>query len=232
MKKILIGLAVVLVLLGAAFVFAGPKQAAVEVSTTPTTTPEAAPTEVAVTEGTYRVDPAESTFEWAAKKPLIEGYIDSGSIGITDGTVNVGTSTADGVFSLDMNTLKVGLTAKKPGQEEALEKHLKSADFFDVAKYPTASFTIKSVTPATTTTAALTYVITGDLMMKGKKNSISFPAKIYLAGDVLHAEAATEIDRTKWGITYGSGNFFKSLGDNLIDDMVAISFSVVAPKVQ
>ena len=72
------------------------------------------------------------------------------------------------------------------------------------------------------------YKIVGNLTMKGVTNEINFPAKIYLKDGALHAEASFAIDRTKWKITYGSTNFFKSLGDNFIDDMVELAFNIVA----
>ena len=227
--KVIIGVVVVvLIALGAWFVMGSGVKAPGEDSATPTN----AEGRSVVTSGTYRLDPVQSEFKWAGKKPLIEGYINSGTIGVTDGTVIVDGTKVQGVFSLDMNTLKVGLTAAKPGKEGALEGHLKSDKFFDVAKYPVANFTIKSVTPTSDSDTTFVYVITGDLVMKGKTNEISFPATIFQKDGVLTAEAQTEIDRTKWDLTYGSGNFFEDLGDNLIDDMVAVSFKVVAPLVR
>ncbi len=140
----------------------------------------------------------------------------------------VSEDSATGFFTIDMNTLSVGLTATKPGKEGALEKHLKTDDFFDVETYPTATFAIKSVTPAS---EPMTYTLTGDLTMKGKTNELSFPATIYLNDEgKLIAEASFEFDRTKWDITYNSGNFFQDLGNNLIDDMVAMRLTLVAEK--
>lgn len=180
-----------------------------------------------VTPGQYQVDPARSEFKWAGKKPLIDGYINSGTIGIKEGTITVGEGTAQGSFTLDINTLRVGLTAKKPGQEGALEGTLKSERFFNAAQYPTATFAITSVAPLDESQNR--YTVTGNLTLKGTTHEISFPASIYLEGDELVASAETEIDRTKWGITFGSSNFFENLGDNAISDMVAISFRIVAP---
>ena len=177
-----------------------------------------------VTPDTYTVVPEESTFEWSGQKPLIDGYVNSGTIEITDGSITVTDTTATGTFVLDMDTLHVGLTAKKPGKEGALESHLKGQGFFDVATYPTATFTITGVSPL----EEQTYTVTGNLTMKGVTEEISFPAQIYEVNDTLHAKANFEIDRTRWGITVGSGSFFENMGDNLIADEVAISLSLVA----
>lgn len=183
-----------------------------------------------VPEGEYTVVPTESRFTWEAKKPLIEGYINSGTIALKEGMIEVGTSTAMGDFTVDMTTLKVGLTATKPGKESALEAHLKSKDFFEVEKYPATTFVITSVTPMSDSSTTFVYTVTGDLTMKGKKNPITFPAKIYLKEGKLHADATVEVDRTKWGITYGSGSFFDNLADNAISDTFALTFALVAER--
>lgn len=184
-----------------------------------------------VAPGEYTVVSAESKLNWSAKKPLIEGYINSGTIDLKEGTISVGTSTAAGSFTIDMSTVHVGLTAKKPGKEGALESHLKTKDFFDVEKYPTGTYTIKEVVARPDSATTFMYDVKGDLTLKGKTNELSFPGKIYQKDGKLIAEVTTEFDRTKWDVTYGSGNFFKELGDNLVDDMVGLSFTLVAtPK--
>ncbi len=183
-----------------------------------------------VPEGMYQVIPEESHFTWEAKKPLIPGYINSGTIGLKEGQIDVGESTATGEFTVDMTTLKVGLTATKPGKESALEKHLKSKDFFEVETYPDTNFEITSVTSQADSETTFVYSVKGNLTMKGETNEITFPAKIYFKDDQLNAEATVEVDRTKWGITYGSGSFFDNLADNAISDMFSLSFHLIAER--
>ena len=45
---------------------------------------------------------------------------------------------------------------------------------------------------------------------------------------LLKARGTFQIDRTKWGITFGSGNFFSNLADNAIDDMISLELNLVA----
>lgn len=180
--------------------------------------------------GMYTIDTAKSVVNWAAKKPLIDGYINSGTLRVTAGTITIATNATQGSFTIDMNTLDVGLTAKKPGQEGKLEEHLKTERFFDVAKFPTATFVITQVTPVATPTTDQTHTLTGDLTMKGVKHTVTFPAVVYAENGTLFARATTEIDRTKWGITAGSKNFFENLGDNMIDDMIGLSITLEAKQ--
>lgn len=180
--------------------------------------------------GTYTINPEKSLVNWAAKKPLIDGYINSGTLKVTEGSVTVAPTATQGSFTIDMNTLDVGLTAKKPGQEGKLEEHLKGERFFNVAAFPTATFVITQVTPVANPTTQETHTLTGNLTMKGATHAVSFPAVVTATDGTLMAKATTEIDRTKWGITAGSKNFFENLGDNMIDDMIGLSITLEAKK--
>lgn len=179
--------------------------------------------------GSYTVVPEESTIRWAGKKPLIEGYVNTGSFSLTGGSIAVRDAEATGEFVIDMNTLSVSDTPTKPGMESTLEGHLKSDRWFAVEGYPTATFRIVEVTPLPDSSTTFVYTVRGELTLKGQTHEVTFPATIYEDADgMVHADASFEFDRTKWGITAGSGSFFDNLADNVIDDMVALSFSVVA----
>lgn len=92
--------------------------------------------------------------------------------------------------------------------KEQLLHHLKSADFFNMALYPEASFSITKVQPypggIPDAIAGANYLIGGNFTMLGKTNAISFPADINITGNKLSVEAKFEIDRTKWGMHYAS----------------------------
>lgn len=191
----------------------------------------AAAERMVVTEGMYKVVPSESTLTWAGKKPLVSGYINSGSIGINSGDITVTDGAATGSFVIDMNTLSVSATPAKPGQESSLAGHLQGERWFDVATHPTARFEITSIAARPDSDTSVTYDVTGTLTMKGVSGELTFPALIYIDDmGMLQAQASFEFDRTKWGITAGSGSFFDNLADNVIDDMVGLSFSLVAEQ--
>jgi polyisoprenoid-binding protein YceI len=190
----------------------------------------AAPEDASVpADGTYAVVPEESTVSWAGKKPLLEGYINTGSIAVSGGSITVFGTEATGEFTLDLETLSVSVTPTKPGQENALEGHLKGERWFDVATYPTATFAIDRIAPRADSEETHVYDVSGNLTLKGQTHPVSFPATVYQSGDGrVHARGALEVDRTQWGITAGSASFFDNVADNAIDDMVALSFSLVA----
>lgn len=187
--------------------------------------------EVTPKAGNYSIDTEASVIGWSGQKPLISGYVHKGVIKFKEGSITIGDATASGSFIIDMNTIEAtSLGGGKAGKESALEKHLKSADFFNVEKFPTASVTIESVSPVAG--VANEYTVSGTLSIVGKSNPITFPAKIVAdKNGVLHANATLSIDRTVWGITYGSGSFFDNMANNAIDNTIALELSVVATNI-
>jgi polyisoprenoid-binding protein YceI len=100
---------------------------------------------------------------------------------------------------------------------EKLTKHLKSADFFDVEKFPTAKFESTSVARD-----GEGYVITGNLDLHGVQKSISFPATIEIADGAIRAQAEFSINRFDFGIVYAG------MADDLIREEVLIKLDLVA----
>jgi polyisoprenoid-binding protein YceI len=112
-----------------------------------------------------------------------------------------------------------------------LLNHLKSADFFDIALHPNASFTLSRVSDyignGTGAIEGANQYITGDFTMIGKTLPISFPAKIDFVNDSLKLEATFKLDRTKWGMNYASD---PDLGDHYINKDVEIHLKVQAGR--
>lgn len=188
-------------------------------------------TNTLVTDGNYNLIVSESKLNWAGRKPLVEGYINSGTFDITKGAIEVEDAESTGIFEIDINTLSVSETKAKPGAETALEGHLKGGGWFNVEEFPTATFTINTVTPRIDTETTFVYDVIGTLVMKGETGELTFPANIFLDDEgKLIVEAELDFDRTKWGLTAGSGLFFDNLADQIIDDLVKLSFRLVAEK--
>ena len=72
--------------------------------------------------------------------------------------------------------------------------------------------------------------IAGDMTIKGITQRISFPAKVGVKDGVAAASGKVTIDRTKFGLRYGSKTFFDSIGDKAIYDTFDLSFNVIAKK--
>jgi polyisoprenoid-binding protein YceI len=88
---------------------------------------------------------------------------------------------------------------------EARNKHLRTADFFDAAKYPEMTFKSTKVEKK-----GKGYLMTGDLTIKGVTKQVAFPFNITGAvkdpwgGTRFGISAETVINRRDFGINYGN----------------------------
>lgn len=219
-NSLIVGIILVIVMISAGFMYWPEKQMEVTEKVV----------EVTMIDGTvsgeYEIDSTNSKLIWSAKKPLLTNYVDSGTISIAGNgfTLTDGKLTGGSVV-IDMNTINAEITGKKDGMDR-LTKHLKSADFFNVEKYPTAKFTITETEQIDGTTVS----ITGDLTIKEITHPITFSAKIGMMGEVVKASADLTLDRTLWDIRYGSGKFFQNLGDKVIDDTFTLKLDITGVK--
>ncbi|WP_207492076.1 YceI family protein [Aridibaculum aurantiacum] len=155
----------------------------------------------------YTIDTAASKVTWVGTK--VNGQhngtfsLSNGTIGVSNGTISSGTFTIN-VASIVNEDLKDETNGQLVG-------HLKSADFFDVEKYPTASFEITKVEPydSSKTTSKLegaTHIVSGNLTLKNETKNVTFPAKVSVNDNTVTAQANFQIDRTEWGMNYKGPN--------------------------
>lgn len=169
----------------------------------------------------YRVIPASSTLEWQAKKVTGQHV---GTIAFGDGTLNVGhKNITGGKLAVDMNTI-VDTDLTDNGYKQKLIGHLKSDDFFGVAKFPQATLEVKKVEPK----SDHLYHFTADLTIKGITAPVEFDAEVNDLSGQITATGSMTVNRTKYGIKYGSGSFFEGLGDKMIYDDFTLKFKLVA----
>jgi len=106
---------------------------------------------------------------------------------------------------------------------DGLTKHLQTGDFFEVEKYPKASF-VSTKIAADTAKGADNYTVTGDLELRGQKKAITFPAKITVNPSEVAVEAEFSINRKDFGIAYAGK------ADDLIRDEVVIKLNLKSPR--
>lgn len=165
------------------------------------------------------VDTAASVLNWKGSKPTgsHDGVVSlkSGSLLLEDGKLK------KGQFIIDMNSIK-NKDMEGSGGAAKLEGHLKAADFFDVAKYPTSKFEITKVQEV-----AGKLAVTGNLQIKDVTKSITIPAMISNEGGVIIFKSETfNVDRADFNVKYASKKFFASLKDKFINDIMEFSFVV------
>lgn len=106
--------------------------------------------------------------------------------------------------------------------DDGLTNHLKTPDFFDVAKFPKATFTSTKIEPGSS--GGATHTVTGNFDLHGLKKSISFPATIQITADSVSVNAEFSINRKDWGLLY------PGKADDLIRDGVVIKLNIKSPR--
>lgn len=106
---------------------------------------------------------------------------------------------------------------------DGLTDHLKNQDFFEVGKFPKASFVSTKIV-ADAAKGAGNYTVTGDMEIRGVKKSITFPAKITVAADSVTVASEFAINRKDFGIAYAGK------ADDLIRDDVVLRLDLKAPR--
>lgn len=178
----------------------------------------------------YNVDPAGSIMMWEGTK-LAGAH--SGTINVSAGNITAeGGKITSGEFVIDMNSINV--TDLEGDDKAYLESHLKGStdknadDFFNVATYPTSKFVITKVTELGNDPTANSLVY-GNLTMKDITKQIAFKANIDVAEAGINVSAPKfTIDRTDWGIKYGSDKFFDNLKDKAINDNIELQIKLMA----
>jgi polyisoprenoid-binding protein YceI len=146
--------------------------------------------------GTYKTDPAHSKITWSVTHFGFSTYI--GQFGHVDATLKVDPK-AVGASALDVTVDAASLGTLNP----ALDTHLKSKDFLDVAAFPTATFKATKVVQ----TGEKTADITGDLTLHGVTRPVVVHATFNQAGPnpidkkyELGFAGSAEITRSDFGI--------------------------------
>ncbi|WP_168123113.1 YceI family protein [Paenibacillus sp. HB172176] len=130
-------------------------------------------------------------------------------------------TTADISFKIDLSTVDT-----RNGDRDA---HLKSADFFDIEKYPTLDFKATSIIPE----GGGDYKVTGDVTLHGVTRSETFDVTFEGEGKDPWGNAKAgfsatgTIKRSDYGLTY---NAALETGGVLIGDDVKISLEIEAAQ--
>ena len=104
--------------------------------------------------------------------------------------------------------------------EDRLTRHLKSDDFFDVARFPEARFVSTEIREGAEGEA--THTVTGNLTLHGVTRRISFPATIERTRDGVAARAEFSINRKDFDINY------PGMPNDLIRDLVLVKLDIDA----
>ncbi|QZE15000.1 YceI family protein [Halosquirtibacter laminarini] len=171
---------------------------------------------ITVNAKTVKVDTKNSNIEWIGKKI---GGQHNGAIQLKEGVLKFKNGNIQsGEFVVDMNTITNTDLDSKTYQDK-LVGHLKSDDFFGVAKYPEAKLHIISSTPFNNNETT----VTGNITIKGETEKITF--KVKRSNNIY--TASLEVDRSHFNVRYGSNSFFDNLGNKAIDNIFTLNIKLI-----
>jgi polyisoprenoid-binding protein YceI len=163
---------------------------------------------------TLAITPENSKVEFVASK-VTRSH--NGSFKQFSGQIDLApNNVSDSRVRIDIETSSVS------ADDDQLTGHLKTADFFDVAKFPKATFVSTKIEPAAA--GGDNYTVSGNFDLHGVKKSISFPATIKVTPDSVNVNAEFSINRKDFGIVYAGK------ADDLIRDGVVIKLSLNVPR--
>jgi polyisoprenoid-binding protein YceI len=172
---------------------------------------------------TYTIDPAHSVADFKVRHLMVSNV--RGEFSGVSGTVqfdreNPANSSIEA--KIDVNTIQT-----RDAQRDA---HLKSADFFDVEKYPTMTFVSKKVAK----NGSDDYKVTGDLTIHGVTKEVVLDVEAVAPevkdpwGNVkAGASAKTKINRKDFGLVWNVG---LEAGGVLVGDDVQIHLDLELAK--
>jgi polyisoprenoid-binding protein YceI len=147
------------------------------------------PLDLGVPVGTWRLDRASSELGFMVK--TLWGLVPvNGRFGRYDGTLDVRPDGAGAQLTIETASLDTGRKMR--------DNHLRSADFFDVERRPTLTFTASDITPRG---EGLT--ITGDLTIGTATVRLELPVEVQRAENGrLRLRATTSVTRDRAGLTW------------------------------
>lgn len=184
---------------------------AAEVSET-STTMESANTETA--SNAEKVVKEKSSIDWVGAKVTRDH---KGKFKNFDGGIEYSAGKPSRIaFEIDLSSVEA--------DDEKLTGHLKSPDFFDVAKFPKATFVSTSIAEAPTGTAGgATHMVKGTLDLHGVQKEVTIPVVTQVNSEGVRTKSEFTINRHDWGVSY------KGAADDLIKDNVLILLDLLFP---
>ena len=167
----------------------------------------------------YKIDPAHSSVGFSVRHmgvSNVKGHFDEfvGSLVLDNGSIQAATAT------IQVKSVNTGI--------ERRDNHLRTADFFEAAKYPEITFKTKKVEKSGDQT-----ILIGDFTMRGVTKELRLP--VTLSGPVkdpqgntrIGLEAKATVNRKDYGMKF---NAVMETGGLMVGDEVTLEINAEAIK--
>lgn len=177
--------------------------------------------------GTFEANAEESVVRWIGRNLLNQH---NGVVGLEKAILKLDQDELIGGEAIIDMTRMDCQDIEDPSMAQMLIGHLRTEDFFLVDEYPTARFVVSTTEKIHGShPGSPNYNIEGTFTLRGCTQKVSFPATLGKNDGVLALQASFEIDRVLWNSKYGSGKIYEALGKHVVNDLISISFQLIAP---
>lgn len=165
----------------------------------------------------YIISTDESIVNWSGEGV---GHGHNGTIGVQSGSLTMKEDKIEaGEITINMASMIVA-DIEDTTENAKLLGHLTTEDFFNVAEFPTAKLEITDGSDMSN--------VKGNMTIKDVTEEVTFSLSTAEVEGGLELSTTLSVDRTKYGITYSSGNFFEDLGDYMIEDNFDLDIKLMA----
>ena len=168
--------------------------------------------------GTWSIDPAHSDVSFSVRHMMVSKV--KGRFGSFSGAIVTGESLAESSVTAEIDLASIDTNNAQR------DNHIRSGDFFEVAKHPTMTFTSTSVEPD-----GEEYRVIGDLSLKGITKSVTLKVELNGIGPDAYGgtragfSATTEISRKDFGVDI---DMPMDGGGVVIGDKISIALEIEA----
>lgn len=175
----------------------------------------------------YTLVPGESVLRWAGRNDRHSHW---GMAELSSGELRFENGLGTGFLTVNMTTL-VNDDLAGTSWQAVLLSHLGSEDFFHTARFPEARLRIMELKPLHGASGAPAhmpnYHLKGLAGIRGHEQPVE--TDLFLRnildekdGNRLILSGNISLDRTLWGVLYGSARYFRYLGAHQVDDMISL----------
>ena len=176
--------------------------------------------------GTLNLDLERSTLRWIGRNPTNQH---DGKIALKSGWIELDEEGAILAGEVVVNMKAISCCDISDDKlNRTLIAHLANSDFFEVERYPEASFIISQTEPIPGSNPGQPNVdVYGEMTLRGKTHPIDFQAMLTPFNEAVSFQAQFDVNRVLFGAVYGSGSIFERLGMHLVNDFVNVQITAI-----
>lgn len=177
----------------------------------------------------YALVPGESVIHWVGRN---DNHSHWGTVNLSAGELRFDGGRGTGFLTVDMTTLANDDLAGSSWQAVLLQ-HLASEDFFHTMRFPEARLRVTELSPLEGASAGMpNYRLKGLAGIRGHEQPVEADVSLRNVldekdGNRLVLAGQANLDRTLWGVLYGSARYFRYLGMHKVDDLISLDAHVV-----